>query len=83
MDMRKLVGRNVARVRHSRGLTQEQLADLLGLTPVHINRTIKALEEKGAVKRIARRLTIGNVETLRHIAEFSDIYLHRNNDSKG
>lgn len=64
-------------------LTQEQLADLLGLTPVHINRTIKTLEEKGAVKRVLRRLTIGNVATLRHIAEFSDIYLHRNNVSKG
>lgn len=64
-------------------LTQEQLADLLGLTPVHINRTIKILEDRGAVKRISRRLTIGNVETLRQIAEFSDTYLHRNNDPKG
>jgi CRP-like cAMP-binding protein len=64
-------------------LTQEQLADLLGLTPVHINRTIKALEAKGAVKRVSRRLTIGDVGTLRRIAEFSDIYLHRNDDSKG
>ena len=64
-------------------LTQEQLADLLGLTPVHVNRTIKILEDKGAVKRVSRRLTIGNVDTLRQIAEFSDTYLHRNNDPKG
>jgi len=64
-------------------LTQEQLADLLGLTPVHINRTIKTLEEKGAVKRVSRRLTIGDVATLRRIAEFSDVYLHRNNDPEG
>jgi CRP-like cAMP-binding protein len=64
-------------------LTQEQLADLLGLTPVHINRTIKALEEKGAVKRVSRRLTIGDVSTLRRLAEFSDVYLHQNDDSKG
>jgi len=64
-------------------LTQEQLADLLGLTPVHINRTVKALEQKGAVKRVARRLTIGDVTMLRQIAEFSDIYLHRNNGAKG
>lgn len=62
-------------------LTQEQLADLLGLTPVHINRTIKTLEREGAVRRISRRLTIADVATLRHIAEFSDIYLHRNNVS--
>lgn len=64
-------------------LTQEQLADLLGLTPVHINRTIKILEDKGAVKRVSRRLTIGDVATLRRIAEFSDVYLHRNNDPEG
>lgn len=60
-------------------LTQEQLADLLGLTPVHINRTIKILEQEGAVRRIARKLTIGNVATLRRIAHFSDLYLHRTN----
>lgn len=64
-------------------LTQEQLADLLGLTPVHINRTIKALENMGAVKRVNRRLTVGDVRTLRQIAEFSDIYLHRNNGAEG
>ncbi len=43
-------------------LTHEQLANLLGLTPVHINRTI------------------GDVGTLRRIADFSDIYLHRTLD---
>lgn len=59
-------------------LTQEQLADLLGLTPVHVNRTIKTLEREGAVKRVSRRLTIGNLDTLQHIAGFNDLYLHRN-----
>ncbi|MGL3820498.1 Crp/Fnr family transcriptional regulator [Sphingopyxis sp. R3-92] len=62
-------------------VTQEQLADLLGLTPVHINRTIKILEQRGAVRRIARKLTAGDVKILRQIAEFSDLYLHRNNIS--
>jgi CRP-like cAMP-binding protein len=64
-------------------LTQEQLADLLGLTPVHINRTIKTLDETGAVKRVNRRMQIGDVRILRKIAEFSDIYLHQNEASKG
>jgi len=59
-------------------LTQEQLADLLGLTPVHVNRTIKVLEQEGAVKRVSRRLTIGSLDTLKRIAEFNDLYLHRN-----
>lgn len=64
-------------------LTQEQLADLLGLTPVHINRTIKNLEKRGAVQRVNRKLQIGDVEALKKIAEFSDIYLHQNEASKG
>lgn len=59
-------------------LTQEQLADLLGLTPVHINRTIKILENAGAVRRVSRRLTIGDMSKLRQFADFSDLYLHRN-----
>ncbi|MFC0103620.1 Crp/Fnr family transcriptional regulator [Sphingopyxis terrae] len=60
-------------------LTQEQLADLLGLTPVHINRTVRALEQQGAVQRIARKIVIVDLLTLRRIAQFSDLYLHRTN----
>lgn len=62
-------------------LTQEQLADLLGLTPVHINRTIKILERQGAVRRVSRRLVTGDLAALQRIADFSDVYLHRDNVS--
>jgi len=58
-------------------ITQEQLADLLGLTPVHINRTLKTLEGAGAIERSGRRLTIGQIDVLHRIADYSDIYLHR------
>lgn len=37
MDMRKLVGRNAARIRHERGLTQEQLAERSGLSQQYIS----------------------------------------------
>ena len=57
-------------------VTQEQLADLLGLTPVHINRTLKELERAGAVARSGRRIRIGNLDRLRNLADFSDLYLH-------
>jgi CRP-like cAMP-binding protein len=59
-------------------ITQEQLADLLGLTPVHINRMLKRLDAKGAI-RSGRRIRIMNLSALEHISDFSDIYLHRNN----
>jgi transcriptional regulator with XRE-family HTH domain len=37
MDMRKLVGRNVKRVRQEKGLTQEQLAELSGFSQQYIS----------------------------------------------
>ena len=37
MDMRKLVGRNAARIRKERGLTQEQLAERCGLSQQYLS----------------------------------------------
>jgi transcriptional regulator with XRE-family HTH domain len=37
MDMRKLVGRNVRRVRTTKGLTQEQFADRSGFSQQYIS----------------------------------------------
>lgn len=37
MDMRKLVGRNAARLRKAAGLTQEQLAERSGFTQQYIS----------------------------------------------
>ena len=37
MDMRKLVGRNVERIRRAKGLTQEQLAVRSGLSQQYIS----------------------------------------------
>ena len=59
-------------------IKQEQLADLLGLTPVHINRMLKLLEAKGAI-RSGRRVHVVDLAKLEDISDFSDIYLHRNN----
>ena len=37
MDMRKLVGRNAARLRHAAGLTQEQLAERSGFSQQYLS----------------------------------------------
>ena len=37
MDMRKLVGDNCARIRGERGLTQEKLAELCGLSQQYLS----------------------------------------------
>lgn len=37
MDMRRLVGRNFARLRHEKGLTQEQVAERSGLSQQYLS----------------------------------------------
>lgn len=37
MDMRKLVGRNAARIRKEKGMTQERLAELSGLSQQYLS----------------------------------------------
>jgi CRP-like cAMP-binding protein len=57
-------------------LTQADLAECLGLTSVHINRTLKELRERGLVEFRAGRVTIGDFEGLARIAEFDPAYLY-------
>lgn len=58
-------------------LTQEMLADALGLTVVHVNRTLRRLRESGAVTLGSGRVTIGDIDKLMRIADFDESYLHQ------
>ena len=57
-------------------LTQEFVADALGMTNVHANRTIKLLRDDNVLEWRAGRATILDWEKLRHIAGFDPMYLH-------
>ncbi|TXC70728.1 Crp/Fnr family transcriptional regulator [Sphingomonas ginsenosidivorax] len=57
-------------------MSQEQLADALGLTAVHVNRTIKSLEADGLITRNRRRISFPRWDALRDLADFSTRYLH-------
>jgi CRP-like cAMP-binding protein len=57
-------------------MTQEQLADCTGLTSVHVNRSLKALEADGLIVREKRHIAIPDWTKLRELAGFSDLYLH-------
>ena len=57
-------------------MTQEQLADATGLTAVHVNRTLKAMDAEGLIKREKRFVLIPDWERLRDVAGFSELYLH-------
>jgi CRP-like cAMP-binding protein len=58
-------------------MTQEQLADCTGLTPVHVNRTLKGLEENNLIaRRSSRSITIGDWRKLADAGDFDSTYLH-------
>jgi len=56
-------------------LTQVQLAQALGLTPVHVNRLVQKLRRQGLIELAHRGLAILDVERLRVIGEFDAAYL--------
>lgn len=57
-------------------MTQPELADALGITPVHVNRTIRDLKAAGLVTVRSRRLTVLDWDALKAAAEFDPTYLH-------
>lgn len=57
-------------------LTQEQLADAVGLTTVHVNRTLKSLEADGIVNRDRRYIGFHDWAALAEVGDFNALYLH-------
>jgi DNA-binding Lrp family transcriptional regulator len=58
-------------------MTQDQLADATGLTPVHVNRVLQALEKDGLIERITpRSVLIGDWKKLAAAGDFQSDYLH-------
>lgn len=57
-------------------MTQEQLADAVALTPVHVNRTLKQLESDGLISRTQRLITIEDWKKLAKVGDFQPRYLH-------
>ena len=57
-------------------LTQTELGDALGLTPVHVNRVLREFREQQLIAMEHRRLRILDVTGLQGIAAFDKSYLH-------
>lgn len=57
-------------------VTQTDLADAVGLSPVHTNRTLQAMREAGLIRTHSRTVIIEDREGMVEQAEFDDRYLH-------
>ncbi|TYM00156.1 Crp/Fnr family transcriptional regulator [Bradyrhizobium rifense] len=56
-------------------LTQRELGDLLGLSSVHVNRTLQILRSQGLIELNHQRLKLRNRAGLYEVAEFDPRYL--------
>jgi CRP-like cAMP-binding protein len=57
-------------------LTQADLADVTGLTSVHVNRMLKKLRDENLLIFRGGTVTIGDWDRLQRLAEFDPTYLH-------
>lgn len=57
-------------------MSQEQLGDALGLTSVHVNRTLRKLERDELIERSKRSVTVRDWSGLKRTGDFHPRYLH-------
>lgn len=58
-------------------MTQTLMADVLGLSPVHVNRTVQKLRREGLIAWDANTLEILDWDRLVEVGDFDDTYLNR------
>jgi len=61
-------------------VTQNDLAEATGLTPVHVNRTLQELRRDGLIELAHKHLTIPHLDKLMGAAMFNPNYLHLDHD---
>lgn len=66
-------------------ITQDELADATGLTPVHVNRMLQKLRGDGLIELRGRKLSVLDPAGLAELARFNADYLHlhRAHDARG
>jgi CRP-like cAMP-binding protein len=63
-------------------LTQNDLGEATGLTPVHVNRTLQELRRDGLIELERRHLHILDIERLKTAAMFNPNYLHLDHEGR-
>ncbi len=57
-------------------LTQTHIADALGLTPIHTNRTLRALQRQGYIERDRNWIWFKDADGLAELCDFDPAYFH-------
>lgn len=56
-------------------LTQDQIADAVGLTPIHVSRTLRAFKSDGIIRYVGHNLQIVHPNNLKRISTFDEPYI--------
>jgi CRP-like cAMP-binding protein len=64
-------------------LTQEELSEATGMTPVHVNRTLQQLRAEGLVELNQKVLTVLDFAGLSEAAQYDPTYLHLIRTARG
>lgn len=64
-------------------ISQADLADTLGVTPVHVNRVLQELRAQNLILWRSKRLQIPDVERLKAFCDFNSNYLHLTHRTNG
>ncbi|MBU2342042.1 MAG: Crp/Fnr family transcriptional regulator, partial [Alphaproteobacteria bacterium] len=56
-------------------LTQEQISDIIGVTPMHVSRVLKELASDGLIARDRRTIRVRDWKLLTSTGDFSPTYL--------
>src|SRR5215208_2926793 len=59
-------------------MTQLDLADALGLTPVHVNRVLQVLRKDGLLEFRRQVVSLSDADRLMRLGDFDSLYLHQN-----
>ncbi|WP_448202983.1 Crp/Fnr family transcriptional regulator [Azospirillum sp. sgz302134] len=57
-------------------VTQEILADALGLSIVHVNRTLRRLRDIGLIELTGQQIQVHDIKQLSSVGQFDEVYLH-------
>jgi CRP-like cAMP-binding protein len=57
-------------------LTQSDIADMVGLSVVHVNRMIQELRASGLIRWDRKTVTVLDINRLRELADFDPTYLN-------
>lgn len=63
-------------------VTQAELGETMGLSSVHVNRTLQELRAKGLIVLRGKRITIPDIDRLKAVTLFNDNYLHLDREGR-